>query len=455
MSLERLIAMGFLSDTAWRRLVYVLLITRNLEVEGSGRNSLSPPPMAPPPPSGLPPSQHAPPPDIVHITNGLVGLQAAMPEIALAVPVRPSRTPPPATLEADPVQALPAPVPCPIPRFAPYVFALTLLPLLLPLAVGGRLYDRLAHVAETVPQVMDRFHELGPVSRIAEVVPGGRLEGAHLVAGSFLHWVYGAASAVLLFGLAAWLFDRDDSKPLSSLRAGTLTAVLGYGLLQALQLAVHVTRVGTLGTGNTLSSIVAFFAYGYRSPLDPEVGFFVAALAYTLVVAVWLEALKAIPILRLARKQLAVDWAPALAVGVGSGIGFGIAQSLVYAPDHFHGLLGAESYAVRFISSAALHGVWSGIVALSIADRPELTLRRKNTFGWLLVIARLVPGVALLHGLYDTMQRRGLSAGALLMALISVAWFVWLLERARKQDERPVMSLAPAATRETSAKRRG
>jgi len=248
----------------------------------------------------------------------------------------------------------------------------------------------------------------------------------------------------LLFGLAAWLFDRDESKPLSGLRAGAFSGVLGYGLLQALQLAVHLTRAGTLGDGNGLSAFVAWIAYGYRAPLDPELGFFVAALAYTIVVALWLEALKAIPILTRARKQLAVDWAPALAVGVGSGIGFGIAQSLVYAPDHFHGLLGPESYAVRFISSAALHGVWSGIVALSIADRPELTLRKRSTAGWALVLARLVPGVALLHGLYDTMARRGLAAGALLMAVVSIAWFVWLLERARKQDERPVVR-EPAA----------
>ena len=54
---------------------------------------------------------------------------------------------------------------------------------------------------------------------------------------------------------------------------------------------------------------------------------------------------------------------------------------------------------------------------------------------WLLHLARVVAVPAVLHGLYDTLLKRDMCGYALLVALASFAWLVFLIERARSGEE--------------------
>jgi hypothetical protein len=54
---------------------------------------------------------------------------------------------------------------------------------------------------------------------------------------------------------------------------------------------------------------------------------------------------------------------------------------------------------------------------------------------------------AILHGLYDTLLKKGFDGYALAVALASFAWLALLIERARSNNDEPVpRRLAPAAT---------
>ncbi len=445
MTVERLISMGFLSESAWRRLVYVLLITRNLEVEGSGRSSLVPPPSLDPPPPrsdatpGIPPSS-AP---MVRVTNTRTDRLSAEPELVLALPRKTPRTSVSIASAAPSLPEAPAaPVAPPAPRAAPYLFSLTLLPLLAAVFTPHRIDDRIARAAERFPSLLDAVQRSGPVSAAVALLPEARIEGAHVAAGSFVHWAYALGSGVLVLGAVRALFARGNHAGRRTVWAALVSSVAGFVLLQGMQLAAAATAVSSTDGAGTLHAALATLSFCYRAPLDPDTSFLLAAAAYALL-AIALELLKLLPVARLVLRSPETGAPTALAVGLSSGIGLGIAQSLVYAPSHLHGLHGFGSYAVRFVTSTALHGVWAGIAASAIAGGGEPLSASVRGLARFAAPLRVVLGVVALHALYDTMERRGMVAGSMLIAVVSFGWFAWKADTSRvRPATRPVQSPA-------------
>ncbi|HQP33957.1 MAG TPA: hypothetical protein PLI95_02215 [Polyangiaceae bacterium] len=447
MTVERLISMGFLSESAWRRLVYVLLITRNLEVEGSGRSSLVPPPSLDPSPprSNATPETPAPSAPLVRVTNTRPERPSAEPELVLALP---RKTPRASVSIASAAPATPEPPPTPVappaPRAAPYLFSLALLPLLAAVFTSQRLDDRIARAAQRFPPLLDAVQRSGPVSAAVASLPEARLEGSHVAAASFVHWAYALGSVVLVLGAARTLFARDARVARQSAWAALVAWVAGFVLLQGMQLASAAAAVPSSADAGAPHRALATLSFCYRAPLDPDTSFLLAAAAYSLF-AISLELLKLLPVARLVLRSPATGAPAALAVGLGSGIGLGIAQSLVYAPSHLHGLLGFDAYAVRFVTSTALHGVWAGIAALAVAGEGGPLSAAEGGLARFGAPLRVVLGVVALHALYDTMERRGMVAGSLLIAVVSFGWFAWKADSSRlRSSTRPVRS--PAAS---------
>ena len=124
----------------------------------------------------------------------------------------------------------------------------------------------------------------------------------------------------------------------------------------------------------------------------------------------------------------------AIVTGANSGIGFGIAEGIMYAGRDYNGFASSEIYYVRFLSCVALHAMWAGAVSISIYRNQNRLLEADN--GWmycfLVMIYMFVPMV--LHGLYDTLLKKDMEVGALLVAVFSFGWLVFQVERQRRAE---------------------
>jgi RsiW-degrading membrane proteinase PrsW (M82 family) len=142
---------------------------------------------------------------------------------------------------------------------------------------------------------------------------------------------------------------------------------------------------------------------------------------------------KAIPILAATSMDRKFDWRGACSWGLASGIGFGIAEGIMYSASQYNGIAVADTYLVRFISCVALHATWTAAAAIMIWQN-QAKLQTDTWYEWVLHLVLLVSVPMTLHGLYDTLLKRDLTPWALAVALASFGWLIFMIERARLGD---------------------
>src|SRR5262249_55514416 len=138
------------------------------------------------------------------------------------------------------------------------------------------------------------------------------------------------------------------------------------------------------------------------------------------------------------RKHADLDFRGAAIWGLASGVGFGVAEGVMYSSDFYNGVSGAETYVMRFVSCVGLHAVWSAAVAIEVHAHPKESqgIRRWPEYAAALLRVAWIPMI--LHGLYDTLLKKDLNLVALAVAVASFAWLVVQIERARKRATLPV-----------------
>ncbi|HTU27208.1 MAG TPA: PrsW family glutamic-type intramembrane protease, partial [Pirellulales bacterium] len=181
--------------------------------------------------------------------------------------------------------------------------------------------------------------------------------------------------------------------------------------------------------------ILKFIAFSYSAALDPENGFWLSFLGYTLGVGLCEEFVKSIPLLYYRDSESGSRWRGLMIAGLASGAGFGIAEGIMYSSEYYNGVDSGQIYLVRFLSCVALHAIWTGSVAISIHERRDsfagLGGVRDWIVPWLMVIA--VP--ATLHGLYDTCLKKDSNGYALLVAFASFGYLAFVLSRRQADDD--------------------
>ncbi|HWB07701.1 MAG TPA: PrsW family glutamic-type intramembrane protease [Pirellulales bacterium] len=323
----------------------------------------------------------------------------------------------------------------------PYLFVLTLVPLVFSLlASGNDLPERLGRTIEAHPELLAKLD--GGLSReeLLGALPDGRIEGAHLAYGSWLHWLYALVSAALFCGLIVALFERGEARLVKLLAVGALTATVGIFLLLAFQWVAAWTQ-GFWIRGRSvvviLFYIVKFIGFSYRAALDPENGFLLSFLGFTLGVGLCEEFTKAAPLFVKVHNGDNMSWRAACVLGLASGVGFGVAEGIMYSADHYNGMATFGIYTVRFISCVGLHAIWTASVALMLWHNQELAAGDLDWGDWLLGLLKVQGVPMVLHGLYDTLLKRDMHLLALLTALASFAWLAFLLARSRQSDPEP------------------
>jgi RsiW-degrading membrane proteinase PrsW (M82 family) len=312
-----------------------------------------------------------------------------------------------------------------------------------PEAFDKRLEETLEH---SPPEIQQRFVSLAAQARdgkevslddVISILPEQRLSGAFLPRKSWTHWGMAVGAAVLFMAFFVFLATGKVAEPTHLLVIGLFTATAGILLLLALQTVADWTRGFRLRGGNILVLlfyVVKFIGYSYQAALDPENGFFLSFLGYTLGVGLCEEVCKALPLFWKYREKQEESWRTAFLWGLASGAGFGIAEGILYASRHYNGISGPGIYLVRFLSCVALHALWTGSVAITLNQKQELLQQEINWYDYIPRIVFIVGIPMILHGLYDTFLKKDMKGYALAVAVASFLFLAFQISRLHGSD---------------------
>jgi RsiW-degrading membrane proteinase PrsW (M82 family) len=334
--------------------------------------------------------------------------------------------------------------PRPMPRGAParwrsLVFLVVLIPLGLQMLGGvDDVQSRLEQTLEGDEEVVARVEELqergdGAVDKAAifGVLPGRRIVGAHLAFDSRLHWVYAAVAAAVFLALVRGLFDQGETTLLQLGGAMAITATAGVASLLMFQWFAAMAPVRIGGRGAILMIVVRLIAFAYQAALDPANGLLVSFIGFTVGVGLCEEFIKLAAVIGLMRRGRP-DWRGACALGLASGVGFGVAEGIIYSASMYNGVASCDVYLTRFVSCVGLHAIWSGAAAVMAAPHGR-SFESDEPVEVAITGLKAVAVPAVLHGLYDTLLKRDLPAAALATALVSFAWLAVMVWYARSR----------------------
>ncbi len=319
------------------------------------------------------------------------------------------------------------------------LFVVTMVPLAIMLLWQQDDFEaRLERTLEAHPEIASKMLEEEPdVESVFSLLPGRRIEGAHLPRGSMVHWVYAIASSVVFLGAACFLFDLGNAKHQEMLWVALATATFGIVFLLLVQLIAQLTSDWVIVGGNifvVFFYLFKFIGFSYSAAMNPETGFWLSFMGFLFGVGLCEEFTKALPLVFHYRGKATLGWRGACFWGLASGIGFGIAEGVMYSSDFYNGVATGDTYLVRFVSCVALHAVWSASAAIMIWRRRDW-FEDEWDWGNMAVAVFWVLGVPIvLHALYDTLLKKEMNGWALAAALGSFAWLVFLTEWTRSRE---------------------
>lgn len=346
----------------------------------------------------------------------------------------------------------------PTPKLLHWLFVLTLAPLAVSFFSGASDTDE--RVARTIAAHPELLAQLDPKLRqvlgsaaqksglsaqdaqemagqfaLMSALEEGRLdsiEGAHLLKNTWMHWIYAAMAALAFWIILILLFPKGNAAPIHLLLVGIATATLGLVFLLSVQWLADKTE-GFWVRGRSVVAILfyilKFIGFSYRSALDPDTGFLLSFLGFTFGVGLCEELAKALPVFfHYFGGDGKLDERGACLWGLASGVGFGVAEGIIYSSDYYNGIALWDIYLVRFVSCVALHAIWTATVSLTICRNQSAF---EGNIEWSDLAASLlrVLGVAMvLHGLYDTMLKREMNVAAMVVGLVSFVWLAWFVQ---------------------------
>lgn len=291
--------------------------------------------------------------------------------------------------------------------------------------------QRLLKTIAAQPEMADQIAEATTDAQLFAMLPGGRLAGAHLPHETWVHWLYALAAATVFIGLIFALFDLGTAPFWKLVAVMLVTSTLGILSLIAFQYTAEATQgvwVRGRGVGVIFFYIVKFIGFSYRAALDPEYGFLMSMMGFTFGVGLCEELSKVLPAVGVLGEKSRWDWKAACCLGLASGVGFGVAEGIMYSSDYYNGVAYGDIYLIRFISCVGLHAIWAAAAAIMAAEK----IREEGAREWgdLVSAALLAIAVpAVLHGLYDTLLKREMPGYALVVAVASFAWLAFVIER--------------------------
>ena len=315
----------------------------------------------------------------------------------------------------------------------------TMIPLVFSIFTGNSdIIERLERsLTENAEQLADLDADTS-MDDLINALPDQKLTGAHLSRQTWLHWVYAGVSLVGFVGFYMLLFSNVESARGLMIGSALFTATVGILLLLGFQWVAAFTagtRIVPRGLIGLLFLVVKLIGYSYSAALEPGNGFISSMLGFTFGVGLCEEICKAIPVVVFLKESRQATWRTACLIGLASGVGFGVSEGITYSADYYNGLMGLDIYLVRFISCVALHSAWAGGAAVLMYFNQSYLPGEAESWIDVLIGIAVYMGVAIvLHGLYDTLLKQEYEIGALITAIASIGWFVFIIERIRDED---------------------
>jgi RsiW-degrading membrane proteinase PrsW (M82 family) len=293
------------------------------------------------------------------------------------------------------------------------------------------LEETLAQEPEAIPAVM-RLKEDATLDEVLAVLPGQKFVGAWLPRNTLMHWAFGLGAAVLFMGFLLLLSAQKTAEPHHLLGIGLFTATAGIVFLLLVQTLAEWAQGRIIVARSILVIffyILQFIGFSYRAAMDPNNGFFLSFLGFTLGVGFCEEVCKALPLLWHYRHPNDQTWRGAFLWGLASGAGFGIAEGIMYSSSFYNGIHGPGIYVVRFVSCVALHAVWTGSVGITLHQNQALIQKEMAWYEYIPPVFLIVGVPMVLHGLYDTLLKKEMDALALGVAVLSFAYLAFQISR--------------------------
>jgi RsiW-degrading membrane proteinase PrsW (M82 family) len=286
-------------------------------------------------------------------------------------------------------------------------------------------------------QAIVNSNEHATLDDLLAALPGGRLdESAHLPRKTSTHWVYGTIAALAFLALIVALFPSERKQPHHLFLVGLATGTVGIILLLGFQYVAGATQ-GVWLRGRSiivvLFYIAKFIGWSYASASDPNSNFLLSLVGFTCGVGLCEELSKATPVLIAFHRDPRLGWRGACTWGLASGVGFGVSEGIMYSANQYNGISPADAYIVRFVSCVALHAIWTASVGIAIWRHQGLLQQAGDGGAYSMAVLRMLLVPMILHGLYDTLLKKDMNAVALLVGLVSFAWFVRQVESARAE----------------------
>ncbi len=272
---------------------------------------------------------------------------------------------------------------------------------------------------------------------IDTLLQSGKLPGAHLARNSWMHWPYAFFAAAMFLGLMLVCLPRGNATAQQLLTIGLITSTGGLIFLMGLQLVGAVAMM-IPARGNILFVIIILllkligFAY-YAAQLD-DGPFLLLFFGFTIGVGLCEELTKAMPVLFRGRDGKELDWRGAGARGFASGVGFGVAEGILYSSRYYNGIAPFNAYLVRFASCVTLHAVWTAAVGIMIWRYREELQDGDDWRYFVVTILKVLAVPMILHGLYDTALTKDMPLLALATACGSFGWLALQIELVLRRE---------------------
>ena len=189
---------------------------------------------------------------------------------------------------------------------------------------------------------------------------------------SWGHWGLAALAALLFLSYFCFAYPRGNATVGQLLKVGIFTGTIGIVLLFVVQVLARLAtgfRIFGRGLLMLIWLILVAVAFSYSAAENPENGFFLSFIGFTLGIGLLEELCKLLPLIWHFRHGGELDWRGACIWGLASGAGFGVSEGIMYSARYYNGAATLEMYLVRFISCVAMHAAWAGSAAILLYRR--------------------------------------------------------------------------------------
>ena len=327
-----------------------------------------------------------------------------------------------------------------------------------------------------ISQLPDNLSSLDEViDYVIYQLPDHKIKGAALPRDTNAHFIIALVSWWCWMVFFSIFLSSSSNEENWAILSSLFTAISGILILLVIQLLVlEIYKSGiwkTLkifrGRYSIFGLILYFIGFSYYGALDPESGFIKSFIGFTFGVGLCEELVKLIPVVWLMKKAFKreeISHLPGiLLVGLASGVGFGVAEGIMYSAQFYNGIHGWDVYWVRFVTCVALHSTWTGIAVLSFflflfreeettknekakdeknkedekKEKSHISIEEQSDMGFkeiMFMLAIFSVVAIILHGLYDTLLKKGEDFLAFVVAITTFVVFYYLLSKMYEKE---------------------